>query len=159
MNFQRLVFCAGFGSLILLVSAFLFQYLGGFHPCEMCYWQRYPHLFAIILAIIILVTKLYWLAFLGVLATVSTASIGAYHAGVEIGWWKGPRSCTAGSIDNLNIDQLLNQIMSAPVVRCDEVPWQMLGLSMASWNMLLSIALAFLWAFAVKKNWPDFGKV
>ena len=152
MSSQKLIFCAGFGSFILLVTALLFQYLGDVPPCKMCYWQRYPHLIAIILAITALMTKFYSIAFFGVLATGLTASIAAYHTGVEIGWWKGPQSCTTGSIENLNIDQLLNQIMSASIVRCDEVAWQMLGLSMAGWNMVFSLALSVTWALAVKKQ-------
>ncbi len=152
MSVQKLTLFAGVGSLTLLIGAFLFQHLGGFFPCKMCYWQRYPHLVAVMLAIIILITKFYWLALLGIFATLSTASIGAFHAGVEQGWWKGPKSCTSGSINSLNIDQLLNQIMSTPLIRCDEIPWQMFGLSMAGWNTLFSIGLSLVWALAVRKK-------
>ncbi len=152
MSVQKLTLFAGVGSLTLLIGAFLFQHLGGFFPCKMCYWQRYPHLVAVMLAIIILITKFYWLALLGIFATLSTASIGAFHAGVEQGWWKGPKSCTSGSINSLNIDQLLNQIMSTPIIRCDEIPWQMFGLSMAGWNTLFSIGLSLVWALAVRKK-------
>ena len=152
MSVQKLTLFAGVGSLTLLIGAFLFQHLGGFFPCKMCYWQRYPHLVAVMLAIIILITKFYWLALLGIFATLSTASIGAFHAGVEQGWWKGPKSCTSGSINSLNIDQLLNQIMSTPIIRCDEIPWQMFGLSMAGWNTLFSIGLSLVWALALRKK-------
>ncbi len=152
MSVQKLTLFAGVGSLTLLIGALLFQHIGGFFPCKMCYWQRYPHLVAVMLAIIILITKFYWLALLGIFATLSTAGIGAFHAGVEQGWWKGPKSCTSGSINNLNIDQLLNQIMSTPIIRCDEIPWQMFGLSMAGWNTLFSIGLSLVWALSVRKK-------
>ena len=81
-----------------------------------------------------------------------TAGIGGFHAGVEQGWWEGPQSCTSASIDNLSTEELLAQIMSAPMVRCDEIPWQMFGLSMAGWNMVVSICLAVLWTIAIKQQ-------
>ena len=84
------------------------------------------------------------------LAALITGLIGVYHAGVEQGWWEGPSSCTSGDISGLSTDELLNQIMNAPLVRCDEIPWQMLGLSMAGWNAVISLALAVIWVVALR---------
>ena len=121
-------------------------------PCKLCYWQRYPHVGAIIIAGIILITGIGVFAVLGLLSALITAGIGGFHAGVERGWWEGPQSCTSTSIDNLSTEELLAQIMSAPMVRCDEIPWQMFGLSMAGWNMVVSICLAVLWTIAIKQQ-------
>ena len=121
-------------------------------PCKMCYWQRYPHVGAIIIAGIILITGIGVFAVLGLLSALITAGIGGFHAGVEREWWEGPQSCTSTSIDNLSTEELLAQIMSAPMVRCDEIPWQMFGLSMAGWNMVVSICLAVLWTIAIKQQ-------
>lgn len=143
---------AGLGSLGLLIGALLFQYVGDMAPCKMCYWQRYPHVGAIIIAGIILITGIGVFAVLGLLSALITAGIGGFHAGVERGWWEGPQSCTSTSIDNLSTEELLAQIMSAPMVRCDEIPWQMFGLSMAGWNMVVSICLAVLWTIAIKQQ-------
>jgi disulfide bond formation protein DsbB len=85
---------------------------------------------------------------LGAAAAATTGGIGVYHTGVERGWWQGPDTCAAGAIDGLSAQDLLAQIMEAPVVRCDEVPWELLTLSMASWNAILSFALAALWLLA-----------
>jgi disulfide bond formation protein DsbB len=135
-----------------LIGALLFQYVGDMAPCKMCYWQRYPHVGAIIIAGIILITGIGVFAVLGLLSALITAGIGGFHAGVERGWWEGPQSCTSTSIDNLSTEELLAQIMSAPMVRCDEIPWQMFGLSMAGWNMVVSICLAVLWTIAIKQQ-------
>ena len=143
---------AGLGSLGLLIGALLFQYVGDMAPCKLCYWQRYPHVGAIIIAGIILITGIGVFAVLGLLSALITAGIGGFHAGVERGWWEGPQSCTSTSIDNLSTEELLAQIMSAPMVRCDEIPWQMFGLSMAGWNMVVSICLAVLWTIAIKQQ-------
>ena len=82
----------------------------------------------------------------------TTAGIGIYHSGVERHWWEGPSTCTAASPARLTAEELFERIMTAPVVRCDEVPWEMLGLSMASWNALVSLVLAGLWLKAAQSG-------
>ncbi len=90
---------------------------------------------------------------LGALAAATSAGIGIFHTGVERGWWEGLASCSAGSISGLSVEDLLDPtVQVAAVVRCDEVAWQMLGLSMASWNAVLSILLALLWLAAARQR-------
>ena len=150
MTTLRLVILAGLGSLFLLTGALLFQYIGNMSPCKMCYWQRYPHLLAIAFAILYVFTRTEILKPLGLIAVSISSAIGAYHVGVEKEWWKGPQSCSSVSIDGLSIDDLLEQIMTAPLVRCDDIPWQLFGISMAGWNMIISLALALLWYNALR---------
>lgn len=142
---------AAAGSLGLMLGAYGFQYIGGMAPCAMCLWQRYPHVVAIALGLIALRFGPPALAWLGAVAALTTAGIGGYHTGVERGWWEGPTTCTSGPIGGLSTDELFDQIMSAPLVRCDEVPWEMLGLSMASWNMIASLGLAAIWIAAARR--------
>ena len=61
-------------------------------------------------------------------------------------------SCTSGSVTGMSADDLMDQIMSAPLVRCDDVAWEMLGLSMASWNALLALVLALVWIAAARRS-------
>lgn len=141
-------FAAG-GSAALLLGAWAFQYLGGLAPCKMCVWQRYPHGAAFVIGLIaLMLPSIRLLPLAGALATLATAGIGLYHAGVEQGWWEGPSSCTSGSIGGLSAEELMDQIMSAPLVRCDDIPWQMLGLSLAGWNAVMSLGLALIWIVA-----------
>jgi len=93
-----------------------------------------------------------WLALLGGGAALATAGVGLYHTGVERGWWEGPTTCTSGPIGNLTPEQLMEQIMTAPLVRCDEVPWELFSLSMASWNAIVSLGLAVLWFAAARQK-------
>ena len=86
----------------------------------------------------------------GALAGLATAGVGGYHVGVEQGWWEGPASCSAQGVGGVNPDALFEQIMAAPIVRCDEIAWQMAGLSMAGWNMVISLGLAALWIAALR---------
>ena len=122
----------------LLGGALGSQYLGGLHPCEMCYWQRWPHAAAIVLAAaaFVLPTRARSLTALAALAIAISGAIGVFHAGVELGWWEGLTQCTAGGA--LTLEELMN----VPLVRCDQVQWSWLGISMAGWNAILSLGAA-----------------
>ncbi|MEM9499966.1 MAG: disulfide bond formation protein B, partial [Pseudomonadota bacterium] len=128
---RALVVAAAGGSLMLLLGAFAFQHLGGFAPCPMCLWQRWPHAVAIAAGLLSFALPGRIPPLLGLGAVLTTAGIGVYHTGVERGWWDGPATCTTAGTDGLSADELFEQIMNAPLVRCDEVAWDMLGLSMA----------------------------
>lgn len=113
MNIYRLVGVVTLGSILILSSAFFFEYVLGYSACKMCIWQRWPHAVAILIGIIILSTRLKILSIFGVLSTLTTAGIGFYHAGVEYKWWSGPSSCTSKINTEISASDLLNQILSA----------------------------------------------
>jgi disulfide bond formation protein DsbB len=122
----------------LLGGALFSQYVGGLYPCEMCYWQRWPHAAAILLAIGAYLTasnrqRSRILVMLAALAVAVSGAIGVFHAGVEIGWWEGITQCTAAGATSLQ------DIMNVPLVRCDQVQWEFLGISMAGWNAIISL--------------------
>ena len=143
------VILAAGGSAALLLGAWGFQHIGGLAPCKMCIWQRYPHVAAVVIgALALMLPKLNPLPLIGALAAMITTGIGFFHAGVEQGWWEGPSTCTSGDIGGLSAEELMNQIMAAPLVRCDEIPWDMFGLSMAGWNAAISAVLVLLWLAA-----------
>jgi disulfide bond formation protein DsbB len=75
------------------------------------------------------------------------AGIALYHTGVERDWWEGPSTCTGGGGDlgSMDVADLLNPDAGGGIVMCDEVAWEMFGLSMASWNGLACLALAAIW--------------
>lgn len=122
----------------LLGGALFSQYVGGLYPCEMCYWQRWPHAAAILLAIGAYLSasnlqRSRMLVMLAALAVAISGAIGVFHAGVEIGWWEGITQCTATGATSLQ------DIMNVPLVRCDQVQWDFLGISMAGWNAIISL--------------------
>ncbi|WP_338548298.1 disulfide bond formation protein B [Roseovarius phycicola] len=149
---QLYILLAAGGSVGLLLAAFAFQHLGGMAPCKLCIWQRWPHGAAIGIGALALILPWVLLPLLGALAAFITAGIGAYHTGVEKGWWEGPSSCSSQSTEGLSAQELMDQILSAPLVRCDEVPWSLFGLSMASWNTVVALALAGLWLKAARTS-------
>ena len=152
MTRNVLILIAGGGSLALLGGAFVFQAIG-YAPCAMCLWQRWPHAAAIVISVLALVFGGRLLILLGALAALTTAGIGAFHTGVERGWWEGPSSCTSagGGLGGLDGESLLS--MDGPaLVLCDEVAWQFLSVSMAGWNTLLSFGLAVIWVMAARRR-------
>jgi disulfide bond formation protein DsbB len=135
--------------LALLGGALGSQYIGGLHPCEMCYWQRYPHGAAILLALLAFTASAgsrnaRVLTLLAALAIAVSGAIGVYHAGVEAKIFEGLTQCTATVHRGLSNAELLQQITHAPLVRCDEVQFRFLGISMAGWNAIVSLGGAAL---------------
>ncbi|MBW4708732.1 disulfide bond formation protein B [Roseobacter sp. YSTF-M11] len=152
MTRNQTITLAAAGSAALLIGAFAFQYVGGLPPCKLCIWQRYPHVIAVLLGLLALRLQSALLVVLGAVAAFATAAVGLYHVGVEQVWWQGPTTCSSGPITGKSADELLDQILSAQLVRCDEIAWEMLGISMAGWNALVSLGLAILWLTALRRR-------
>jgi len=128
--------------LALLAGVYSFQYWGGLFPCEMCWWQRYGQFAALAFALAgFVVPRSRALVVLAGLGLASSALIGAFHAGVEYRWWQGFTECTSAVKFGAGINPL-DAIMAAPKVRCDEVQWQLFGISLAGYNFLVSGAAA-----------------
>lgn len=140
----------------LLGGALGSQYIGGLHPCEMCYWQRWPHGVAIVLAALAFTApaesqRSRILTLLAGASIAVSGAIGVYHAGVEAKIFEGFTQCTALAKSGSTAD-LLKQISVAPLVRCDEVQFRFLGISMAGWNAILSLGGASLIAFLTLRD-------
>ncbi len=122
----------------LLGGALGFQFIGHLYPCEMCWWQRYPHIAAIPLALLAYVVPgdqlKRALVALAALAIAVSGGIGVYHAGVEYGWWQGMTACTSTAHGGG-----LAAIMNAPIVRCDQVQWSLFHISLAGFNAIISL--------------------
>ena len=127
----------------LLGGALGSQYIGGLHPCEMCHWQRWPHAAAIVLTALAFAAapgspRSRTLTMLAGAAIAISGLIGVYHAGVELKIFEGVTTCTTTATGGSTQD-ILKQLMKVPLVRCDQVQWSLLGISMAGWNAILSL--------------------
>jgi len=160
LTWRQLVLIATATSALFILGAWTFQALG-YAPCELCYLQRYPHYVAVPLGLVAVLTRQRWMAWGGALAAATTSGIGFYHSGVERHWWPGPTSCTGGgNLGSLTPDQLLQQLQSAPLVRCDEIPWRLsdlipwdlLDITMANFNAIGSLVLVFVWIAAARRR-------
>jgi len=152
MTRKNLILIAAGGSLMMLLGAFGFEYLGNMPPCKLCIWQRWPHALAVAAGLLAFVMRGRLWPLVGMLGALATSLLGFYHTGVERKWWEGPASCTSSGTGGMSAEDLLEQIMAAPLVRCDEVPWEMFSLSMATWNGLASLGLALVWWMALKRS-------
>lgn len=131
--------------LVLLGGALLFQFFGHLYPCEMCIWQRWPHGIAIGIAAIGWVMRQrgmfkleYWAVLFSAMAIILSGLIGGFHAGVEYGWWQGLTTCSVvGGAGN--VGDITASVLAAPIVRCDQTPWSLFGVSLAGYNALMSI--------------------
>jgi disulfide bond formation protein DsbB len=141
-----------FAGFVLAVSATVLgaalssQYWGGLAPCELCILQRWPWAVAITISIVALFVgqrrSLPWVAL--VLGLVFLVSIGFafYHLGVEQHWFAGPSACTPSTAAPTTLEEMRRQILTAQIVRCDEVQWSLYGVSLAGWNLLASFVMA-----------------
>jgi disulfide bond formation protein DsbB len=138
------------GGAATILGAYFFQYVLGLAPCPLCLDQRIAYYVSIPLAIVVAFAaarqappSLLVAGFAVIsLAMLFNAGLAVFHAGVEWKWWPGPRECS-GPIGDLGAGgDLLNQLQSISIVRCDEAAWRFLGLSLAGYNVLISVALA-----------------
>jgi disulfide bond formation protein DsbB len=137
-----------------IAGAWIFQYLG-YPPCDLCYEQRYAYYVGVPLAAIAFALakagapRAIVVAGLAALALIFAANaiLAGYHSGVEAGLWPGPTACTWSLADQPK-GNLLEQLQTIKVVRCDAVSLRVFGLSLANWNILLSATLAALAARA-----------
>jgi len=138
------------GTLAVIAGFLWFQYGMGLAPCKLCNWQRIPYYlggWAFFIAWLFHrqgghATRLGRGLMLGAgIAFLAGAGVAVYHVGVEQAWWAGPDSCSGGIAAGASIEETVQRLMAAPVVRCDEVAWSLFGVSMAGYNVLLSLAL------------------
>jgi disulfide bond formation protein DsbB len=142
--------------LALLAGAFGSEYIGGLNPCEMCWWQRYAHIAALVPAVLAFTAqagspRARALTLLAAAAIAASGAIGVYHAGVELGIFEGFTTCTASSTGATTAD-IFRKIAGAPLIRCDQVQWSLLGISMAGWNAILSLGGAAILVFLAARR-------
>ncbi len=141
----RGIFICGSISASLYAGALWFQYVGGLMPCSLCLWQRWPHIIIILLAMVALFVRIPRFLLTAIAFTAATSvTLAAYHAGVEWRLWSGPGGCSASLTNIGDLTSLTDNLLSTPVVRCDEVAWSFLGLSMAGWNSLFSLDICII---------------
>ena len=138
-----------FAAAAVILTALAFEHFGGYVPCPLCLQQRYAYYTgvpALFFALVLLSaghTRTAAAVFLAVaLIFLANAVLGAYHTGVEWKFWPGPTDCSGPVVDLGSAGTLLQRLDSVKVIRCDEVQWRFLGLSLAGYNVLISLLMA-----------------
>ena len=140
----------------LLGAAYGSQYIGGLYPCEMCWWQRYAHFAALPFALLAFsaaagTPRARAFTLMAALAIAVSGAIGVYHAGVELKIFEGLTTC-ASTASGASTADLMKAILNAPIIRCDQVQWSFLGISMAGWNAIVSLSGAAAILFLLRKG-------
>jgi disulfide bond formation protein DsbB len=131
----------------IILAALGFEILGGYAPCPLCRMQRYAFYAGIPLTFVAMAlvaehARIAALLFFAVaLGFLANAGLAAYHTGVEWHFWPGPDTCATAQNLPTNPSELLQGLENTRVVRCDEAPWHLFGLSFAGWNVIISLAL------------------
>ncbi len=134
-----------------LATAYGSQYLGGLQPCILCLYQRVPFWLVLVLGAVgaVLAARgrrdaARWLVVICGLAFLAGAGIAFFHVGVEQHWWAGTDTCAAPIMAAASLEELRAQLAAAPIVRCDDIPFELFGISFAGFNVMASLALAAL---------------
>jgi disulfide bond formation protein DsbB len=151
LSMRQAALAVALGAAATIGGALVFEHVFGYVPCKLCLIQRNPYYIAIPLGLAAAVLPPRWTRaglWLLALVFIVSAGLGAYHSGVEWGLFAGPSDCGGGAGQGAgNVGDFLNQLQNTRVVSCTEAAWRFLGLSLAGWNVLISLALA---AFAAK---------
>ena len=155
MKAELVAISAGTVALALILGALFFQYALGYPPCEMCHWQRWPHIAAaaiglggglLLLSDTVRLPTAVPVAAVTLLLVATSGALGVYHAGVEWHWWAGPSACTTGFVFNGTLD------LNARVPMCDRAAWRLYGISMAGYNAIISLGAAALGSFLLVRK-------
>jgi len=155
----RIAIAIGLIAFATIAGAWAFEAVG-YAPCELCLKQRWAYYAGVPLAALTILAAWKgprWLAGagLGLLSALFLASavFGAYHAGVEWGFWQGPTDCTGTLAKANSVDDFMRQLNTVKVVRCDAVAIRILGLSLAGWNAVISLGLSVCGAVGARRGY------
>ena len=155
LGIRQVALAVALGAAATVGGALVFEHAFGYVPCKLCLIQRNPYYIAIPLGLAAAALPPRWgrlgLWLLALVFAVS-AGLGAYHAGVEWGLWAGPSDCGGGGGATATTGDLLQSLARTQVVSCTEAAWRFLGLSLAGWNVVISLALAGAAAAAVLRR-------
>lgn len=136
-------------SVLFLASAYTAEYGFGLKPCILCLYQRIPYAITVLLGLTALFfvkkagkpEKAAFMIFVAALVFLGESGLAFYHVGVEQHWWTSVFEACKVSF-NGDAEDLLASIMNTQAVRCDEIPWQMFGISMAGYNVMAAFGMA-----------------
>ena len=140
-------------SFTMILFALISEHVFGLVPCSLCLIQRYPHIFVSFSSVWLIFSRRqnFFMYPLNTLVMAFSISLASYHVGVEQGIFQGPQSCSSSNISLIiekSAEALLQDILNTSVVRCNDVKWYFIGLSMATWNLILSIGLFIGWTIS-----------
>lgn len=133
-------------AVIALGTAYTAQYVFGYEPCVLCLYQRVPYAIIGVIGFVALFwcapQKMPWVALLACILFLVSAGISLYHVGVEQTWWVSVAPCGGGAGDIANTQDLMAALQEKPAKSCGDIEWTLFGISMATYNVVVSLILA-----------------
>ena len=130
-------------SIIALISAYFIEYILGHQPCSLCLYERIPYFVAILIILInYKYNKLekYFILLLGIIFFMATM-LSIYHFGIENGYIQESLLCDLGKGANIiDKDEILKQLEQKSI-SCKDVTFKIFGLSLTSYNIIISFLL------------------
>ena len=130
-------------SLIALISAYFIEHVLGHQPCNLCLIERIPYGLSIILISLMFIIKKNenFFILLLILTFIFSFFISLYHFGIEQGIFQESTVCGVKNFsENVSKEELLNQL-SEKTVSCKDVTFKIMGLSLTSYNILISLLI------------------
>ena len=125
----------------LVMIAFFMQIFFDIRTCELCLWQRIPHYVVMFGAVLVPLRLVRFTLIIQSIAFFANTALSAYHSGIERKWWQGLNGCSMQDISSLTIDELHQQLINTAIVKCDEIAWSLLGLSLTNYNFIICLFL------------------
>ena len=142
-------------ALLVIGGFFYFQEVVGLVPCELCLGERWPWYAGLVMALLFLAWSPAplqpWLPIIFIVLFLGSAALGVHHVLVEQHIIVGPTACTATLSTGSSLEELKRQLLATKPVRCDEVQWRFAGISLAGWNVVVSLLVV---AMAVAEARP-----
>ena len=141
-----------FLSIFSLLFVFILQYEYGILPCKICIWQRWPHIFNIFIALIIISSSSIpnYIMVLGIINMFLAFILALYHYGLEQNLWDNVFSCSGEiKFNGLSTEEILKNLNNTPIKTCEIEAWNFLNLSLTGWNMILTIFISFTWLLLI----------
>ena len=141
-----------FLSTFSLLFVFILQYEYGILPCKICIWQRWPHIFNILIALIIISSSSIpnYIMVLGLINMFLAFILALYHYGLEQNLWDNVFSCSGEiKFNDLSTEEILKNLNNTPIKTCEIEAWNFLNLSLTGWNMILTIFISLIWLLLI----------
>ncbi|MFT6072004.1 MAG: disulfide bond formation protein DsbB [Alphaproteobacteria bacterium] len=125
----------------LIMGAFFLQIFMDIRPCELCLWQRIPHYIVMFGAVLVPLRFLRLTFITQAIGYFANVLLSAYHSGIERKWWAGLEGCSSADMKNLSIAQIHERLLNTQIIKCDEIAWEFLGLSLTNYNFIICLVL------------------
>ena len=141
-NYLQILFIL---SILILLSAFVIEFIYGYQPCNLCRIERIPYMIAIIIILLNYNFKknIIFYSILLILVFLFSILISIYHLGIEQGLIEESVACRSKSLDLINKEDILNSLQDLRI-SCKDVAFRIFGLSLTTYNIIMSIIMFLL---------------